>query len=481
MANEALARDRATLESANREVALARTRLAELTAEPAKRITELKAELLQAQTTEKEQVLILVGLERDLKTESANLLRATTDLELIEKSLSAATALREQARSANEASLAKIRALENLLPEELRDAAVLKMRGLELAAKITEFETSFEKARAAYETATRTEAAAREGLATLTTELTTKTVDVERRTEERSASLLVSKFTSLEECREAQLSPQVLSQLEQQTRLFAETQAINTSRLKEVTTELSALPEWAFALPECQAEFEVVDRERTEAGAQRLAGEERLASLTSASQKLSELETEIKASEARYAVFGKLASVATGQPPHNLSRVSFQRFVLASFLDDVLAEASRRLFAMSRGQFILKRAVTQEDKRRTAGLELEVEDALSGTSRSTTSLSGGEGFMASLSLALGLADVVQSQLGGMRLEAVFVDEGFGTLDAESLELAMRSMSDLQAGGRVVGVISHVSELKEQITRRLHVRKGLEGSHAAWEI
>ena len=88
--------------------------------------------------------------------------------------------------------------------------------------------------------------------------------------------------------------------------------------------------------------------------------------------------------------------------------------------------------------------------------------------------------MASLCLALGLADVVQNELGGVRLDAVFVDEGFGTLDSEALELAMKTLGELQAGGRIVGVISHVPELKDQIARRLLVRKTPEGSHVGWE-
>ena len=135
---------------------------------------------------------------------------------------------------------------------------------------------------------------------------------------------------------------------------------------------------------------------------------------------------------------------------------------------------------MSRGQFILKRARNLEDKRKNAGLDLEVEDSFTGTTRPTSSLSGGEGFLASLSLALGLADVVQSRLGGIRLDAVFVDEGFGTLDAEALELAIKTLAELQAGGRIVGIISHVPELRDQIARRLVVRKSATGSLVAWE-
>jgi exonuclease SbcC len=139
---------------------------------------------------------------------------------------------------------------------------------------------------------------------------------------------------------------------------------------------------------------------------------------------------------------------------------------------------------MTRGQFQLRRADETVDKsldkRKAAGLDLIVEDSYSGKARATSTLSGGEGFMASLALALGLADVVQSHLGGVRLDAVFIDEGFGNLDSEALELAIKTLTDLQAGGRLVGIISHVPELREQIAHRLRVRRSHSGSTIAWE-
>jgi exonuclease SbcC len=107
-----------------------------------------------------------------------------------------------------------------------------------------------------------------------------------------------------------------------------------------------------------------------------------------------------------------------------------------------------------------------------------VYDDHSGTERSVATLSGGESFMAALSLALGLSDVVQSYAGGIRLDTLFVDEGFGSLDQESLELAIRTLIDLQESGRMVGVISHVTELKEQMEVRIDVAKGVKGSHLA---
>jgi exonuclease SbcC len=176
--------------------------------------------------------------------------------------------------------------------------------------------------------------------------------------------------------------------------------------------------------------------------------------------------------DARYAVLGRLAEVANGANP---LRMTFQRFVLATLLDEVLEAASLRLTRMSRSRFELRRVVGVLDQRTAGGLELEVFDHFTGTARPANTLSGGEGFLASLSLALGLADVVQSRAGGIQMETLFIDEGFGTLDPESLDFALRTLIDLQQAGRLVGVISHVAELKERMDVRLEVRAGARGS------
>lgn len=155
--------------------------------------------------------------------------------------------------------------------------------------------------------------------------------------------------------------------------------------------------------------------------------------------------------------------------------MTFQRFVLAALLDEVLIAASQRLRLMSRGRFDLQRAREHIDRRTAGGLDLVVYDAYTGTTRSVNTLSGGESFLASLSLALGLSDVVQAYAGGVTLQTLFVDEGFGSLDPEALDLAFRALVDLQGDGRLVGIISHVPELKERIEARLEVIPGRGGS------
>jgi len=174
----------------------------------------------------------------------------------------------------------------------------------------------------------------------------------------------------------------------------------------------------------------------------------------------------------RFERIGALADVASGANPE---RVSFQRFVLAAFLDEVLALATVSLRRMSKGRYALQRVSELADRRRSTGLDLAVWDAHTGQERPVSTLSGGESFCAALALALGLAEVVQRHSGGTRLDAIFVDEGFGSLDPESLELALATLVELQSGGRLVGLISHVPELKERIDTRIEVTPGRGGS------
>jgi DNA repair protein SbcC/Rad50 len=189
---------------------------------------------------------------------------------------------------------------------------------------------------------------------------------------------------------------------------------------------------------------------------------------------LIDTEKKERIQEARFGTLGRIAEVANGRNPYG---ITFQRFVLAALLDDVLAAASQRLKLMSRGRFELTRALQRADQRTAGGLDLLVYDAYTGTHRLVNSLSGGESFLASLALALGLSDVVQAYAGGVRMETIFVDEGFGSLDPEALDLAFRALVDLQKGGRLVGIISHVPELRERIDARIEILPGRKGSVA----
>lgn len=181
--------------------------------------------------------------------------------------------------------------------------------------------------------------------------------------------------------------------------------------------------------------------------------------------------------EEKYRLAGRLYNLFSGQS----NGINLERFVLGALLDDVTRKANIRLKVMSGGRYELARKVGRDDARKKSGLDLDVFDSYTGQSRPANTLSGGETFLASLSLALGLADVVQEYAGGIHLDAMFIDEGFGTLDSESLDLALKTLTKLQNARRLVGIISHVGELEERIPAKLRVTKTDCGSSAEFEI
>ncbi|MDP4084380.1 MAG: AAA family ATPase [Bacillota bacterium] len=188
--------------------------------------------------------------------------------------------------------------------------------------------------------------------------------------------------------------------------------------------------------------------------------------------RIQSINDQIKKLEERYTLIGHLYDISRGQ---NTYRITFERFVLASFLDDILTEANSRLKKMTAGRYFLLRKTDRSKGNVQSGLELLIFDQYTGQERHVKTLSGGESFKAALSLALGLADVVQNYAGGVSLETMFIDEGFGTLDPESLDQAIEALMDIQSSGRLVGIISHVPELKERIDARLEVIAEQTGS------
>ena len=183
----------------------------------------------------------------------------------------------------------------------------------------------------------------------------------------------------------------------------------------------------------------------------------------------------------KHAVVGRLAALAGGTDTSAAAKMTFQRYVLATILDEVLTLANLRLQDMSHHRYQLKREMHATDRRSTEGLELAVIDRWTGNIRPVNTLSGGETFLASLALALGLADTAQAYAGGLRMDMMLIDEGFGTLDGEALDEAIRVLLELRTGGRLVGIISHVDELRRRIDTRLEIQKTEQGSRARWVL
>lgn len=184
-------------------------------------------------------------------------------------------------------------------------------------------------------------------------------------------------------------------------------------------------------------------------------------------------QEELAVVEREYVWMKSLADTAGGTLAGK-RKVELETYVQMTYFDRILRRANLRLLTMSSGQYELKRQEETANRREKAGLELSVIDHYNGSERSVKTLSGGETFQASLSLALGLADEIQSNAGGIRLDSMFVDEGFGSLDEESLSQAMKALESLAEGSRMVGIISHVSELKERIDSKIIVTKNRGG-------
>lgn len=190
-------------------------------------------------------------------------------------------------------------------------------------------------------------------------------------------------------------------------------------------------------------------------------------------RKVQKRKEEMTKAEAEYVWMKNLSDTANGNL-NGKAKIELETYIQMAYFDRILRRANVRLMTMSSGQYELKRQEQSENRKEKAGLDLNVIDHYNGTERSVKTLSGGESFQASLSLALGLSDEIQASAGGIRLDSMFVDEGFGSLDEEALSQAVKALSSLADGHRMVGIISHVAELKDRIENKIIVTKQCSG-------
>ncbi len=202
----------------------------------------------------------------------------------------------------------------------------------------------------------------------------------------------------------------------------------------------------------------------------------RLAEVTSLSGALDSALTQLAPVAARERLIRELAGLVDGGSTANRLKMRLSAYVLAARLEEVADAATRRLERMSNGRYALIHADDGARGRKRGGLDLKIVDGWTGQERSPATLSGGETFLASLALALGLADVVAADAGGSRLETLFIDEGFGSLDERTLDEVLDVLDQLREGGRAVGIVSHVAELRQRVPAQLLVVKGRDGSH-----
>ncbi|MEN6483627.1 MAG: SMC family ATPase, partial [Syntrophobacteraceae bacterium] len=338
---------------------------------------------------------------------------------------------------------------EGRVPEAMRDPAALQLAIARGEAKWKQFAAALELARKKHETSIGAVASCEGTLLAARTAADTARTSLQAAREQFAARLQAAGFTDGSAYLAAKLDPESVETLDRAIRAFHVELAAAKERLDRAREAAPAPPAPDVSIIERQVEeirsaLKAVIAEKASLG-------ERIGQADLRLRDLRGISKEMEEAERRYAVAGKLSDVANGK---NSQGISFQRFVLASFLDDVLGAASKRLRRMSKGRYDLERARERESLRSAGGLDLLVFDTYTGTARPVNTLSGGESFLASLALALGLVDVVQAHAGGTKLETIFVDEGFGSLDPEALDLAFETLLDLREGHRLVGIISH---------------------------
>jgi exonuclease SbcC len=366
----------------------------------------------------------------------------------------------EQERAADLASLATAR----------EQQAVLTQRSVDAQALIAEARGDAPTVAERLAEATAQVAAAR-ALADALAERRRRAAAVEESQAEQEAALASSPFDDAAEVQQALRSAAALEALD--ARITAHAVQREKERAILFELELRTLPEEPIDLSPTEAasttaraswSLAVDEAARASGIVERLGG---LIASAAAEQARTAAQT------AEFDVLRGLADTIAGRGA-NTRKMTLETFVLAAELEEIVEAANRRLGDMSTGRYQLQHSDALAARGAASGLGIVVFDAFTGQTRPAQSLSGGETFLSSLALALGLAEVVTARAGGIRLDTLFIDEGFGSLDGDTLDIAMRTLDELRQGGRTVGVISHVEAMQEQIPAQLTVRATPEG-------
>lgn len=277
-------------------------------------------------------------------------------------------------------------------------------------------------------------------------------------------------FLSEEDYKAAFLSDQQTRELKKTVNAYRESCHANKHLLIHLEEELAGRKEMDLAKQ--KQELEEKRTEKSRIWDRQTVKQQQYREIRRILGSLQEKQEKMQKLSDRYSLVKNLDDAANG---NNRKRLVFEQYVLASYFDEILRAANIRLRLMSGGRYELKRVQTVGDGRSKDNLEMEVLDYYTGKYRSVKTLSGGEAFKTSLSLALGMSDVVQAFSGGIRVETLFIDEGFGALDSESLEQACLALQSLVEKDRLIGIISHVPELSEKIQNQIRIRKTNAGS------
>lgn len=394
-----------------------------------------------------------------------------------EQDLQQAEAAQQQAaEELNEARIAAARCQENLdaalqgIPEALRD-------GERLPAALAEVEAELQQAVAAHETlerahreATERSAGSAAGLRVAEAQLETARVEREQARQAFERALAEAGFKDETVFRHARLEPDEIAAL----RRCIDDHAgrLQSARDRHARAQQAVAGAERPDLPRLDAELTAAREAVEQAFETRTRLASALETLDKTLSRYRQKQAEYTEREARYREAAYLSQLADGRNDRRLRLVDY---VLSAYLEEVLIQANLRFARMSRNRYQLRRKTEFTGGRSSTSLDITVYDAFTDQERAASTLSGGESFLAALSLALGLADVVQMEAGGIRLDAIFVDEGFGHLDEEALDEALATLADLTGSARLVGLISHVEEVKRVVPAGFDVVRTPRGS------
>jgi DNA repair protein SbcC/Rad50 len=359
------------------------------------------------------------------------------------------------------------------IPEELRSLEKLKERTGEAAEKKQQLEDAWTRAQESKQEAQEKLLKAESDFKHAETQVKEAETKKEKLQKAYAESREKAGFPTEAAYKEAKLPPAARESLQK------EVEAYHT-KLHTVTVQAGDLQEELknkerVDLDKLQETLDTLNQEMEEARKAYQQAENCLETAVQGREKIAEAEKQLGDVETEFQLVKDLFDVVRGD---NTKKISFERYLQIEFLEQIIHAANERLKNLSNGQYFLVRSDRLEKRGRQSGLGLDVLDNYTGQMRDVKTLSGGEKFNASLCLALGMADVIQSYEGGISIETMFIDEGFGSLDEESLQKAMDTLVELQQSGRMIGVISHVQEMKQVIPATLEVKKSKEGHSEA---
>ena len=414
--------------------------------------------------------------QADLSQKNESLKKAEADLEQAQSERTAALAEKkrdfEERKQNNEKekvkAAAELRTLSGLSYDHWADAETDKKKMEEAAETILD---AIRTALKAKENADKEEAGVRASIRTLKEALEAKKEEEQKLHSDFQDTLEAQKFLTEEEMLGFVVKEAEIESTEEQIREYEQNVKTNAVQLKEASA--AAEGKILIDMDELQALKEAQNAVFLQAGESVSSIDYRIRANQEKTEGMRGRKAGLEKARKEYAVCERLYNLVRGQTRNG--KITLEQYIQATGFDGIIKAANRRLYPMSEGQFELYRQEDSVGKKSNTFLDLEVLDNYTGHRRPVGNLSGGESFKASLSLALGLSDTVSSNLGGIQMDALFVDEGFGTLDRKSIDSAMNILLHLSDASKLVGVISHREELIENIPQQIRVTKTKEGS------